>query len=74
MNKEQVGGDHYKDMEIEPWEYAEANKLSFLQGNIVKYVSRYKSKGGLQDLKKARHCIDLLASIYSPDPDHPDFI
>lgn len=74
MNKEQVGGDHYRDMAIEPWEYAEANGLSFLQGNIIKYVSRYKSKGGVQDLKKAKHCIDLLISIYPPESDHPDFV
>jgi hypothetical protein len=56
----QVGGNHYKDMVIQPIEYIAVNGLSFLQGSVVKYVSRYKAKGGLQDLEKARHCIDLM--------------
>lgn len=59
-NLDQVGGNHYKDMAIEPWEYAEANNLSFLEGTVVKYVSRHKSKGGVEDLKKAIHCLELL--------------
>jgi hypothetical protein len=57
---EQVGGNHYKDMVIQPIEYIAVNGLSFLQGSVVKYVSRYKAKGGLQDLEKAKHCIDLM--------------
>jgi hypothetical protein len=57
---EQVGGNHYKDMTIQPIEYIAVNGLSFLQGSVVKYVSRYKAKGGLQDLEKAKHCIDLM--------------
>jgi hypothetical protein len=56
----QVGGNHYKDMVIQPIEYIAVNGLSFLQGSVVKYVSRYKAKGGLQDLEKAKHCIDLM--------------
>jgi hypothetical protein len=58
--EEQVGGNHYKDMPIQPVEYIAVNELSFLQGSVVKYVIRYKAKGGLQDLEKARHCIDLM--------------
>lgn len=62
--KKQVGGDHYAKMAIQPWEYAEGNDLSFLQGSVVKYVSRYKDKGGIQDLKKAIHCIELMISVF----------
>lgn len=56
----QVGGDHYKDFAIQPFEFIQKNKLSFAQGNILKYVCRYKNKNGLQDLLKAKHYIDLL--------------
>jgi len=59
-NKDQVGGDHYKKMEIEPVEYIVKNGIGFLEGNVIKYVSRYQSKGGLEDLKKAKHYINLL--------------
>jgi hypothetical protein len=56
----QIGGNHYKKMVIQPVEYIAMNGLSFLQGSVIKYVSRYKAKGGLQDLEKAKHCIDLM--------------
>ena len=55
----QVGGDHYK-LPIQPIEYIWKNKLNFFQGNIIKYTTRYKAKGGKVDLLKARHYIDLL--------------
>ena len=57
---EQVGGTHYSSMKIQPIEFIMANKLSFTQGNVVKYICRYKGKGGIQDLNKAKHYIDLL--------------
>ena len=56
----QEGGGHYKDMAIQPIEYTLANKLGFCEGNVVKYISRYKNKNGIEDLKKAKHYIDLL--------------
>jgi predicted transcriptional regulator len=56
----QVGGDHYSKMAIQPFEYVYANGLGFAEGAVVKYVSRWKAKGGLADLKKARHMLDLL--------------
>jgi hypothetical protein len=56
----QVGGAHYKEMSIQPVEYVLANRLGFCEGNVVKYVSRWKEKGGVEDLKKARHYLDLL--------------
>jgi hypothetical protein len=56
----QVGGSHYKDMPIQPMEYSMANGLDACQHTIVKYVTRFREKGGLQDLEKARHVIDML--------------
>ena len=59
----QVGGMHYKDMAIQPVEYAYRNNIPFLEGNIIKYVSRWKSKNGIADLEKAKHCIELLIDL-----------
>ena len=56
----QVGGNHYASLAIQPMEYALKNDLNYAQANAVKYVTRYKSKGGVEDLKKARHFLDLL--------------
>ena len=56
----QVGGDHYRQMAIQPTEYIIKNGLGFAEGNVIKYVSRWRSKGGRQDLEKAKHYIDLL--------------
>jgi hypothetical protein len=58
--EKQVGGSHYRDMVIQPVEYILANGLGFIEGCVVKYVSRHKSKGGVEDLRKARHFLDLL--------------
>tara|TARA_R110000744_G_scaffold262304_3_gene376907 strand:+ start:898 stop:1131 length:234 start_codon:yes stop_codon:yes gene_type:complete len=55
----QVGGTHYTS-KIQPIDYIKANNLDFFQGNVIKYVTRYKSKGGLEDLRKAKHYIELL--------------
>ena len=60
---QQVGGSHYKNMTIQPVEFIERNNLGFCVGNIIKYVCRYKDKNGIEDLKKARHYIDLLIEI-----------
>ena len=59
----QEGGSHYKDMEIQPMEYCFKNKLSYPVSNVIKYVSRYQRKNGIEDLKKAKHCIDLLIEL-----------
>ena len=56
----QEGGGHYKGMTIQPFEYIHANGLGFAEGCVVKYVSRWKVKNGVEDLKKARHFLDLL--------------
>ena len=59
----QIGGSHYSDMVIQPIEFIYKNGLSFIQGNVIKYVCRYKSKGGIEDLNKAKHYIDLLIEL-----------
>ena len=59
----QEGGSHYKDLAIQPVEYIHANGLGFCEGSVVKYVTRWRSKNGIQDLKKARHFLDLLIEL-----------
>ena len=56
----QVGGDHYRKYKIQPIEFINANGLSFLAGNIVKYATRYKDKGGAEDVKKIIHYAKLI--------------
>jgi hypothetical protein len=55
----QVGGKHYKTFRIQPYEFISKNNLSFFQGNVVKYVCRYKDKNGIQDLEKIIHYCEL---------------
>jgi hypothetical protein len=59
----QEGGIHYKDMPIQPVEFIHKNRIPYIEGNIIKYVCRHKSKNGVEDLKKARHYIDLLIKL-----------
>lgn len=62
-NEIQIGGDHYKEKSIQPWDFIAANGLGYFEGNIVKYVSRWRDKGGINDLKKARHYLDKLLEL-----------
>lgn len=57
---QQYGGNHYKDMMIQPLEYALANNLGVCEHAVVKYISRWRVKGGVEDLRKARHYIEIL--------------
>jgi len=59
----QIGGSHYKDLSIQPLEYIHANNLPYCEANIVKYITRWKSKNGLQDLEKVKHYVDLLIQL-----------
>lgn len=59
----QEGGNHYKAMAIQPVEYVHRNGLGFVEGSVIKYVSRWRAKGGIADLKKARHFLDLLIEL-----------
>lgn len=56
----QVGGSHYKNFKIQPVEFIHQNGIGYMAGNVIKYVSRYREKNGIEDLKKARHYIDML--------------
>jgi hypothetical protein len=56
----QIGGKHYKSLGIEPVEYILANQIGFCEGNIIKYVSRYGNKNGIEDLYKAKHYLEIL--------------
>lgn len=64
----QVGGSHYKDLAIQPVEYIHANGLGFCEGSVVKYVTRWRAKGGIKDLEKARHFLDLLIDLETRKP------
>lgn len=56
----QVGGDHYKKMKIQPIDYIMANQMPFCEASIVKYVSRWRDKNGIEDLRKAKQLIDFI--------------
>jgi hypothetical protein len=56
----QVDGDHYKKLAIQPIDYIHENGLGYIEGNVVKYVTRWKDKGGVSDLKKAAHYLGIL--------------
>lgn len=59
----QINGSHYKELAIQPVEYIYANDIPYIEGNIIKYVTRWRSKGGVADLHKAKHYIDLLLEL-----------
>jgi hypothetical protein len=63
----QIGGDHYKSLNIQPMQYSMANGLNACQHTAIKYITRYASKGGIADLEKAKHCIDLLIDFIRED-------
>lgn len=65
----QVGSDHYKVMKVQPIEYIEANELGFCLGNVVKYITRHKQKGGLEDIEKAIHYLELYKELHYADKD-----
>ena len=59
----QIGGVHYAAKAIQPVQYIHANDIGFFEGNVIKYVTRWKDKGGLDDLRKAKHYIELLLEL-----------
>jgi Protein of unknwon function (DUF3310) len=61
--EKQVAGSHYKDLPIQPVEYIHANALGYFEGNVIKYVSRWRKKNGIADLEKAKHYIELLIEL-----------
>jgi len=62
-NQQQIGGLHYQNKTIQPWDYIAQNGLGYFEGNIVKYVSRWREKGGVQDLRKAAHYLQKLIEL-----------
>ena len=61
--KTQIGGDHYSRFEVQPTEYIIRNKLDFYQGNVIKYITRHKHKGGSDDVKKAIHYCQMILEV-----------
>jgi hypothetical protein len=59
----QIGGDHYRSLAIQPLEFIQRNKLGWCEGNIVKYATRHKAKGGAEDIKKIIHYAQALLSL-----------
>lgn len=70
-NETQVGGDHYKSKAIQPWDYIYKNDLGFFEGNVVKYLTRYRSRGGVNDLMKAKHYLEKLIEIAQAEEPTP---
>lgn len=66
--RKQVGGDHYQRLSIEPLDFfkavSEDGYEGFLRFNAMKYLTRYPQKGGIGDLRKAQHYIELLIELY----------
>ena len=62
----QIAGDHYKDMVVQPSHFIHANKIGWHEGNAIKYLCRWRVKGGVEDLKKAIHFIQLLIEEETP--------
>lgn len=64
----QVAGDHYKSMPMQPIEFCMANNLDACQSAVIKYVTRFRAKGGIEDLNKAKHYLDLLIEFEGRKP------
>jgi hypothetical protein len=62
-NEYQIAGSHYSDNQIQPWDYIVANGLGYLEGNIIKYTTRWRRKGGIDDLKKVIHYTEKLIEV-----------
>lgn len=67
-NERQVGGKHYHTA-IQHWDYVHANQLDYFQGQITKYVTRWKRKNGLEDLRKAKHFLDKYIELIQEEQD-----
>lgn len=68
--KDQVGGNHYSKLQIQPVQYIHANRIPFVEGCIIKYATRWRDKGGIRDLEKIIHFAQLLIELESkPQPE-----
>ena len=68
-NKTQIGGQHYRKQPLEHWDIVAMMELDYYQGNITKYVMRWRDKGGIEDLKKARHYLDKYIELETAKQD-----
>jgi hypothetical protein len=70
-NKNQVAGQHYKKMAIQPWDYIIQNQISYMEGSVIKYISRWRDKNGLEDLYKCRHFLNKLIETEEAEKQKP---
>jgi hypothetical protein len=70
-NDKQIGGDHYKGRKIEPWDYCLENNLGYLESSSIKYITRWKDKGGIDDIEKAIHYLEKLIEWTKTHPSTP---
>lgn len=63
----QPGGVHYKEMKIQPIEYVIANNIGYCEGNVIKYVSRHRTKNGKEDILKAIHYLQFILEFQYND-------
>jgi hypothetical protein len=63
----QVAGSHYAERSIQPVQYIHANGIGYFEGNVIKYVTRWRDKGGIADLEKAKHYIEMLIELESAE-------
>ena len=56
----QIGGNHYKEFKIQPILFITENKIPFIEGSVIKYVCRHRTKNGAEDIKKAIHFLQIL--------------
>ena len=61
---------HYANNKIEPIDYIVSNKLDFCEGNVVKYITRYKQKGGIDDLLKCKQYVQFIIDKYDTPQTH----
>lgn len=64
-NKKQISGTHYKNNTIQPWDFVAANNLGYFEGSAIKYITRWRSKGGIADIQKAIHFLEKLIELES---------
>lgn len=62
-NAIQVGGDHYRRMAIQPWDFIAANGIGYFEGSAIAYIARWRHKGGVEDLRKAVHYLNKLIEL-----------
>lgn len=60
--EKQEGGEHYK-LPIQPVEYITKNNIPYLEGNVIKYITRHRNKNGAEDIRKAIHYCEIILQL-----------